>query len=278
MVPSFRFSLRENMRTYPRSGFIPGEHPIVPVSIRYKSLRSWDSAVAPGLRAPLLPGRGQNPARLKKSKKRVRLAPKQSQKWVKHGKKETMTMTKIPLRKPSGTYGHGPLKICFWKGKDDDHDQDFLKKDLLHLWSWSSDKSSSILKWVSGVKKQETFDSQNLMFDSFLTLFGGSAGTPRTLPGDVAGEAREGFDSARPRGSQHKGWKARARLWAGTPRVSNRKTMCMCEIGMAAALGSHPYCEFCWEHPKNPHSATSQWACSKKLVVRRRRIWFELVS
>ena len=54
-----------------------------------------------------------------------------------------MTMTKIPSRKPSGTYGHGPLKICFWKGKDDDHDQDFLKKYLLHIWSWSSDKSSS---------------------------------------------------------------------------------------------------------------------------------------
>ena len=52
-------------------------------------------------------------------------------------------MTKILSRKPSGTYGHGPLKICFWKGKDDDHDQDFLKKDLLHIWSWSSDKSSS---------------------------------------------------------------------------------------------------------------------------------------
>ena len=53
-----------------------------------------------------------------------------------------MTMTKIPSRKPSGTYGHGPLKLCFWKGKDDDHDQDFLKNDLLHIWSWSSDKSS----------------------------------------------------------------------------------------------------------------------------------------
>ena len=52
-------------------------------------------------------------------------------------------MTKIPSREPSGTYGHGPLKICFWKGKDDDHDQDFLKKDLLHIWSWSSDKSFS---------------------------------------------------------------------------------------------------------------------------------------
>ena len=42
-------------------------------------------------------------------------------------------------------YGHGPLKICFWKGKDDDHDQDFLKKDLLHIWLWSFDKSSSKL-------------------------------------------------------------------------------------------------------------------------------------
>ena len=56
-----------------------------------------------------------------------------------------MTVTKISSRKPSGTYGHGPLKICFWKGKDDDHDQDFLKKDLLHIWSWSSDKSSSTI-------------------------------------------------------------------------------------------------------------------------------------
>ena len=54
------------------------------------------------------------------------------------GKEKTMTMTKIPSRKPSGTHGHGPLKICFWKGKDDDHDKDFLKKDLLHIWSWSS--------------------------------------------------------------------------------------------------------------------------------------------
>ena len=54
-------------------------------------------------------------------------------------------MTKIPSRNPSGTYGHGPLKICFSKGKDDDHDQDFLKKDLLHIWSWSSDKSSSFI-------------------------------------------------------------------------------------------------------------------------------------
>ena len=60
-------------------------------------------------------------------------------------KKKTMTMTKIPSRKPSGTYGHGPLKIGFCKGTDDDHDQDFLKKDLLHIWSWSSDKSSSSL-------------------------------------------------------------------------------------------------------------------------------------
>ena len=68
------------------------------------------------------------------------------------------------------------------------------------------------------------------------------------------------------------------KCFSGRLQVSNRKTMCMCEIGMAAALGSHPQCEFCWEHPKNPNSATSQWACSKKLVVRRRSIWFELVS
>ena len=54
-------------------------------------------------------------------------------------------MTKIPSGKTSGTCGHGPLKICFWKEKDDDHDQDFLKKDLLHIWSWSSDRSFSLL-------------------------------------------------------------------------------------------------------------------------------------
>ena len=48
--------------------------------------------------------------------------------------------------------GHGPLNICFWKGKDDDHDQDFLKKDLLYIWSWSSDKfsSKSLLKCGGG--------------------------------------------------------------------------------------------------------------------------------
>ena len=45
----------------------------------------------------------------------------------------TMTMTKIPSRNPSGTYGHGPLKICSWKGKDDDHDQDFVKKLATHM-------------------------------------------------------------------------------------------------------------------------------------------------
>ena len=61
------------------------------------------------------------------------------------GKKKTMTMTKIPPRKPSGAYGHGPLKNCFWKRKDDDHDQDFLKKDLLHIWPWPSDQSFSVL-------------------------------------------------------------------------------------------------------------------------------------
>ena len=46
-------------------------------------------------------------------------------------------------RKPSGTYGHGPLNMCSEKEKDDDHDQDSLKEDLLHIWSWSSDKSFS---------------------------------------------------------------------------------------------------------------------------------------
>ena len=58
-------------------------------------------------------------------------------------KRKTMTMTKIPSRKACGTYGHGPLKICLGKEKDDDHDQDSLKKDFLHIWSWSSDYSSS---------------------------------------------------------------------------------------------------------------------------------------
>ena len=33
------------------------------------------------------------------------------------GKKKTMTMTKIPSRKPSGTYGHGPLKLLFLEKK-----------------------------------------------------------------------------------------------------------------------------------------------------------------
>ena len=52
-------------------------------------------------------------------------------------------MTKIPSRKPSGTYGHGPLKFVSEKDKDDDHDQDSLKKAFRHIWSWSSDKSFS---------------------------------------------------------------------------------------------------------------------------------------
>ena len=46
-----------------------------------------------------------------------------------------MTMTKIPSEKAYGTSGHGLLKICPGKEKDDDHDQDSLKKDLLHIWS-----------------------------------------------------------------------------------------------------------------------------------------------
>ena len=67
-----------------------------------------------------------------------------------------MTMTKIPSKKPSGTYGHGPLKICFWKGQDDDHDQDFLKKDLLHIWSWSSDISfSNYLKRFAALNSRQ---------------------------------------------------------------------------------------------------------------------------
>ena len=43
-------------------------------------------------------------------------------------------MTKIPSRKACGTYGHGPLKICLGKEKDDDHDQDSLNKGLLHVY------------------------------------------------------------------------------------------------------------------------------------------------
>ena len=62
---------------------------------------------------------------------------------VKLRKKKTMTMSKIPSRKACGTNGHGPLKICPGKEKDDDHDQDSLKKVFLHIWSWSSDKSFS---------------------------------------------------------------------------------------------------------------------------------------
>ena len=42
-------------------------------------------------------------------------------------------MTKILSTKACGTYGHGPLKICPGKEKDDDHAQDSLKKDFLHI-------------------------------------------------------------------------------------------------------------------------------------------------
>ena len=47
------------------------------------------------------------------------------------GKQKTMTMTKIPSQKICYTYGHGPLKIYFVRReKNDDHDQDSLKKQL----------------------------------------------------------------------------------------------------------------------------------------------------
>ena len=69
-------------------------------------------------------------------------------------KKTTMTMTKIPSRKGCGTYGHGPLKSCLGKEKDDDHDQDSLKKYFLHIWSWSSDKSFSSYSAVYSAIKQ----------------------------------------------------------------------------------------------------------------------------
>ena len=39
-------------------------------------------------------------------------------------------------------YGHGNMVLYMFapKGKRrDDHDQDFLKTDLLQIWSWSSD-------------------------------------------------------------------------------------------------------------------------------------------
>ena len=39
--------------------------------------------------------------------------------------------------------GHGPLKIGSEEEKNDDHDQDSLKKDLVHIWSLSSDFSFS---------------------------------------------------------------------------------------------------------------------------------------
>ena len=63
--------------------------------------------------------------------------------WTNMGKKRTMTMTKIPSRKPSGTYAHGPLiNLGFWKRQRRwYHDQDSLKKAFRHIWSWSSDKS-----------------------------------------------------------------------------------------------------------------------------------------
>ena len=57
------------------------------------------------------------------------------------------------LKKAFWHIWHGPLKDCFWQGKDDDHDQDFLKKDLLHIWSWSSDKSSSLVKTIFEAQK-----------------------------------------------------------------------------------------------------------------------------
>ena len=98
------------------------------------------------------------------SSKTTPVLPKMGMALAKMGKKKTMTMTKIPSRKPSGTYGHGPLKICFWKGKDDDHDQDFLKKDLLHIWSWSSDKSSS-----KEIQAGQEFDSQILITGQHLS-------------------------------------------------------------------------------------------------------------
>ena len=49
-----------------------------------------------------------------------------------------MTMTKISSH----------MVMVLWKSapeeeKNDDHDQDSLKKYLVHIWSWSSDYSSS---------------------------------------------------------------------------------------------------------------------------------------
>ena len=50
-------------------------------------------------------------------------------------------MTKNPSQKICYTSGHGPLKVSSRKDKKDDHDQDSLKKDLLHMWSWSSENT-----------------------------------------------------------------------------------------------------------------------------------------
>ena len=55
-----------------------------------------------------------------------------------------MTMTKTPSKNTCCTYGHGPLKLVLGKEKDDHHDQESFKKGLLHIWSWSSDKSFSL--------------------------------------------------------------------------------------------------------------------------------------
>ena len=65
-------------------------------------------------------------------------------------KKKTMTMTKISSKKTCYTYGHGPLKICAPEEKNDDYDQDSLEKDLVRIWSWSSDFSFSPETPVNG--------------------------------------------------------------------------------------------------------------------------------
>ena len=54
-----------------------------------------------------------------------------------------MTMTKNPSQKTCDTYGHGPLKFAPEEEKNDDRDQDSLKKVLLHIWSRSSETSFS---------------------------------------------------------------------------------------------------------------------------------------
>ena len=81
------------------------------------------------------------------------------------GKKKTITMTKISSQKTCYTYGHGPLKSPPEEEKNDDHDQDSLKKCLVHIWSWSSDYS-----WKKGKDPHPQDKIQHLDFTKDLRL------------------------------------------------------------------------------------------------------------